>query len=233
MKLNVIFLVCLFFTLGCSAQTKDRGACNPTVINKFLELNELLIHTMADSRITNDCTIAAFARDIKREGNHKEGLEAKGKLERIRAFRVQMTMSLEDIKANIKLNVMGGQDPRTGLLVNPAEETKLELLMIGVGKKGLGWKLQEALKNFTVEVAKIADIDPKELPLLAEDNERNPLYKHDPIQRNKHFVQANFGQTPAAAALVVLTHEQNEILRTESIVMRKIIDDMRNSQRKK
>ncbi len=233
MKLNVILFLCLFFTLGCSAQTKDSGTYS-FAITKFLELNELLIYTQLDFRLANDCTIAAFARDIKREGNHKEGLEVIAKLEKIRAFRIQMTVSLEDIKINIKQNIMGGLNPETGLLINPAEEAKLETLMFGTGKgDGLGYKLEKALRNFTKEIARIADMNERDLPPLAEDNVRNPLYKNDNIKRNMNFSQANFGQTPAAAALAIITHKQNEVLRTESIVIRKIIDNLRNFQTKK
>ena len=230
-KLNVILFVCLFFTLGCSAQTKDSGTY-PTAITKFLELNEMLIYTQLDVSLANDCTIAAFARDIKREGSHKEGLVAMEKLQRIRARARGLLLNLEEIKSKIKVDIIG-ISPRTGTLVNPAEEAKLEILMIGVGKEGLGWKLHKELNIFTQEVAKIADINVRDLPQLVEGNERNPLYRNDRIRYTMHFVQANFAQTPAAAALTIITHKQNEVLRTESIAIRKIIDDLRNSQTKK
>ncbi len=232
MKLNIILFVCLFFTFGCSAQTKDSGTY-PTVINKFLELNVMLEHTQFDLRLTSDCTVAAFARDIKKEGNHKEGVEAMAKLQNVMAEYITLVRSLDDIKDKIRKDVMGGPDIRTGILINAAEETKLEILMIGVNKEGLGWKMEKALKNFTEKVARIADINERALPQLAEGNRKNPLYRNDVILSKKDFVHANFGQTPAAAALAIITHKQNEVLRTESIVIRKIIDDMRNSQTKK
>ena len=232
MKLNIILFVCLFFTLGCSAQTKDSGTY-PTAITKFLELNELLLQTQFDLQLTSDCTMTASIRHIKKESNHKEGLEAMTKIMSIRNESITLVRSLDGIKEKIKKEVMGGIDIRTGVLINPAEEVKLEILMVGVGKEGLGYKLEKALKGFTQEVAKIADMKERDLPQLAEGNERNPLYRNDRIRYTMNFMQANFAQTPAAAALAIITHKQNEVLRTESIVMRKIIDDLKNSHTKK
>ncbi len=193
-----------------------------SIINKFLELNEALIHTQIDAKLTNDCTMSAFAREVKQEGNKPEGIAAMAKAEKVRAERIRMVEELEVLKTKIKKDVAGGLDPKTGLLVNPAEETKLEILMVGANKSGLGWKLETSLKDFTKKVAGIADMKEDVLPQLAEDNSKNPLYKNDGAQRNKKFAEANFAQTPAAAALAVLTHRQSEILRTEGIILKKL-----------
>ena len=195
-----------------------------SIINKFLELNEALIHTQSDARLTNDCTMAAFAREVKQEGNKKEGLEAMEKAQKVLAEGKKTIQYLEDLKEKIKKEVAGGLDPKTGQLVNPAEENKLQVMMLGPGetKSGVGYTLKSTLEKYTESVAGTSGINKKDLPQLAEGNANNPLYKGDRIQSGKDFVQANFAQTPAAAALAVLTHRQSEILRTEGIILKKL-----------
>ncbi len=195
-----------------------------SIINKFLELNEALIHTQTDARLTNDCTMAAFAREVKQEGNKKEGIDAMEKALKVIAEGKKVVKELGDLKEKIKKEVAGGIDPKTGQLVNPAEENKLEIMMLGPGesKSGIGYKLKTTLDRYTESVASISGMNKKDLPQLAEGNENNPLYTDDRIQRGKDFAKANFAQTPAAAALAVLTHRQSEILRTEGIILKKL-----------
>ena len=192
-----------------------------SIINKFLELNEALIHTQSDAKMTNDCTMAAFRREVKQEGNKKEGVLAMEKADKVREEGKKVIDELQALKEKIRKEV-AGIDPVTGLLVNAAEETKLEVMMVGAGTTGLGWQLEKTLKGYTSKVAEVSGIPDKDLPQLADGNSNNPLYKDDMIQRNKKFAEANFAQTPAAAALAVLTHRQSEILRTEGIILKKL-----------
>ena len=194
-----------------------------TIINKFLELNSALEHTQSDARTTNDCTMAAFAREVKQEGNKKEGIAAMEKAQNVLAEGKKAIQMLQELKDKIKKDVIG-INPENGSLVNPAEETKLEVMMVGAegSKSGVGYKLMEQLNAYTQSVSKVSGISVKDLPQLAEDNSKNPLYTGDPINSRKDFVQANFGQTPAAAALAVITHRQSEILRTEGIILKKL-----------
>ena len=192
-----------------------------SIINKFLELNEALIHSQEDAKRTNEATMKAFRKQVQEEGNKKEGVAAMKKADEVREQSAKMIKVLQDLKERVRKEV-AGVDPLTGLLVNAAEETKLEILMVGANESGLGWKLEKDLKEYTASVSKTSGVSLDQLPVLAESNEKNELYKNDPIQRNKKFADANFAQTPAAAALAVLTHRQSEVLRTEGIILKKL-----------
>ncbi len=226
MKLSLIPLSVLLFICmcACQQQPKNNSFYGSSSAEKFAELNEMLTQSLQDNDLNSDCTIVDVTKKIKRKANNRDGLEAIGKLEQMRAERKILITSLEEIKGKIRKDV-AGFDPRTGLLINPMEEIKLESLMIGVSKEGLGWKLEQNLKNFTQRIAEISGVGKNSLPFLVSEN-ISLLCQNDHILRNKHFVEALFSQTPAVAALVIITHKQNEILRTESIAIQKIANDI-------
>ncbi|NJO01209.1 MAG: gliding motility protein GldM [Bacteroidia bacterium] len=205
-----------------------------SIVDKFVFLNQSLEYSLQRSRSASESALEALRKKVSEEGNPSEGLKAIRQAEALRKETAQIIGYIDRIKRNLIEQAGGGIDPKTGSVKNPKEETKVETYMIGSENtnSGMAYHLEKKLNEYVAylyrEFAHLGykkPASPKEegaFPPLAPDNQNNPLFKSDPIQRNKDFAQANFGQTPVVAALAVLTQKQSEIVRYEQEVLKKM-----------
>ncbi len=198
-----------------------------SIIDKFIFLNASLEHALEGARKGSENALTALKKDVEKQGNSSEGLKKIKHAEKLKQKTAELIGEIDKIKKRLTNEAGGGIDPHTNAIKDAKEETKVEILMLGATKNGVGYDLKTKLDTYTN--ALMNDVDFKEYGLtkddispLAEGNEKNPIYQHDPIQRSKNFAEANFGQTPVVAALAVLTQKQTDIIRYEQALLKKI-----------
>jgi gliding motility-associated protein GldM len=190
-----------------------------SIIDKFLFLNDALEVTQADSKTANDSAFAALEREVAETG--PKAKPALDKAKEIRANAKDLLEKIAKLKEELIAGPGGGIDKETGKMVNPKEETKVEITMVGANKTGKGYQLEKDLNAFVAFLNEKVKFDTPLEP-LAKGNADKPIYKNDQFNRNKDYAQANFGQTPVAAALAVLTHAQSEVLRYEALALKQL-----------
>ena len=207
-----------------------------SIIDKFIFLNSSLEHSLEAQKDASAGALKALKAKVEKEGNSAEGLKAVNRAEKLKKTTSVLIGDIDKIKRQLIKEAGGGTDEKTGSVKNPKEETKVEVMMIGDKEDGLAYDLGKKLNGFVDNLYReYADLDfdkPKNkdamfqgegtFPYLAIPNKYNELYQNDPVQRDKDFANANFGQTPVVAALAVLTQKQTEILRYEQEVLKKL-----------
>lgn len=200
-----------------------------SIMDKFIFLNASLEHSLEASKDASEAAISALQAKVKKEGNSRQGLQSIKRAQDLKKETTRILDEINKVKTELIQKAGGGIDPKTGAVKNPKEETKVETMMIGPenSKSGKAYTLKKTLDGYVEYLYKTySDLGFKKgdglfLP-LAEGNKDNPLYKRDPIQRNKDFAQAGFQNTPVVAALALLTQKQNEVIRYEQEVLKKL-----------
>ncbi len=196
-----------------------------TIIDKFIFLNRSLEQALVAARGASSGALDALKKQVEKEGSD-EGRAAVRRAEELKKKTSEIITYIDKIKQEL-IKRSGGLD-ESGKILNPSEEEKVAIYLIGSGnQKGVGYDLKDRLDKFVEDLYKEYkdlkfDKKTNDFPSLAEGNENNPLYKNDPIQRGKDFANANFGQTPVVAAQAVLTQKQNEIVRYEQEVLKRL-----------
>lgn len=206
-----------------------------SIVDKFVFLNQSLEHSLDGAEMASTNALKALREKVDKEGGTADGLALVKRAEALKQRTAKLTGYIDQIKNKLIEEAGGGIDKKTGSVKNPKEETKVETYMIGgeETRSGEAYKLEKELNAYVEylydefkdlkDVKKPANMENEGLfPSLAISNENNPLYKNDAVQRNKDFAQANFGQTPVVAALAVLTQKQNEIIRYEQEVLKRL-----------
>ncbi len=206
-----------------------------SIVDKFVFLNASLERSLDAARGASESALDNLKNKVKKGGNDAKGLEAIKRAEELKKETAKIIGEIDQIKKRLVDEAGGGRDKKTGQIKNPKEETKVETYMIATQEKGKGYELEGKLNGFVnylyKEYGDLGFEKPKSeeamakggpFPLLAVGNQYNPLYKNDPIQREKDFAEANFGQTPVVAALAVLTQKQTEIIRYEQEILKEL-----------
>lgn len=181
---------------------------------------------MEAARDASEAALVALKKKVEKEGNSPEGQASIKRAEELKKETHQILAYIKKLKEDLFNQVGGGADPHTGAVKNAKEETGVETMMIGVGRNGKGYELKRKLDTYVNYLNdKFKDLfegNAKRFEMLAKGNSDIPMYKHDPLQRDKDFAQANFGQTPVVAALAILTQRQSEVIRYEQEVLKKL-----------
>jgi gliding motility-associated protein GldM len=196
-----------------------------SIMDKFIFLNQSLEHSLLGAKDASEQALAALKKKVEKEGSSPEGLQSIKRAEELKKETARIIGELDKIKKLLEDNAGGGRDPKTQAVRDPKEETKVEGIMIGPEgtKNGKGYDLEKKLNGYVDYLAKeFKDLGLPNFEKLAKGNKDVPFYANDPIQRDKDFAQANFGQTPVVAALAILTQKQSEIIRYEQEVLKKL-----------
>ncbi|TAE19365.1 MAG: gliding motility protein GldM [Bacteroidetes bacterium] len=197
-----------------------------SIMDKFIFLNQSLEHSMEAARDASEAALVALKKKVDKEGNSPEGQQSIKRAEELKRETSKIIGEIEKIKKDLFTQVGGGPDPHTGAVKNAKEETGVETMMIGVNRNGKGYDLKRKLDAYVSylndKFKDLFDGNAKRFEMLAKGNADIQMYKHDPLQRDKDFAQANFGQTPVVAALAILTQRQSEVIRYEQEVLKKL-----------
>ncbi|TAE75938.1 MAG: gliding motility protein GldM [Bacteroidetes bacterium] len=204
-----------------------------SIIDKFIFLNDSLERALGFSRQASENALKKFEEKVKKEGNSADGQRAIKRAHELKQKTSDLISYIDKLKTRLEKEAGGGREH--GVIKDPKEETKVELIMLGATKNGEGYTLGKKLDAYTTALAsEYADLglSKNDFPSLAMGNEKNKIYEHDQIQKNKGFAEANFGQTPVVAAMAVLTQKQNEIIRYEQEVLKKLVSGDMSSELK-
>lgn len=197
---------------------------NSTILDKFLFIDATLQAAKEAAKQVNEGAVVAIEKKAE-ENPEAKAKQALAKAKEVRQKTKEILDYLQDVRQRLINEAGGGIDPETKRVKTPAEETKVEGLMVGAGdsKNGLGYEVQKKLDEYVNYLNSLKVLD-RSLNSLTLSNRENPLtrelYKAEPIELNKDWVQANFQRTPVAAALAVLSQRENEVLRYESEVLK-------------
>ncbi len=195
-----------------------------TIIDKFIFLNRSLEDALVAASDASTNALETLKKKVGKEGSD-EGRTAVKRAEELKKKTAEMITYIDNIKRELIKESGGMLD---GKIKNPSEEEKVAIYLVGSGnKKGKGYELGDRLNKFVDDLYKEYgdlgfDKKSNNFPLLAVGNANNPLYKSDPIQRGKDFPNASFAQTPVVAAQALLTQKQNEIVRYEQEILKKL-----------
>jgi gliding motility-associated protein GldM len=182
------------------------------VILKFQSLNDSLERSYEDLEKKNFKKLATIEAVVNQRGNKPNEVAIKKSAKEVNTRSQEMIKYIEGIKKDL-IQQTGGYDD-DGNLKGAKEETEVEVMMIGSdASKGKGYELKNKLNAYVEYINKVS---PVQYAKLALDASEDPLFMNHPDQKNKDFAQLNFGQTPLAAGLAVLSEFESRITTMES-----------------
>jgi gliding motility-associated protein GldM len=192
------------------------------VIFKFLSLNESLENTSDSQGKNNRETLGNIAETVKLRGNRAREVKFRDDANGVSKHTGEIITYIDQIKKQL-INETGGYD-EDGNLKGAKEETQVEVLMIGADpSKGKGYELKAKLNQY-VEYINLHS--PIQYTKLALDAKEDPLFMNSPDQKNKDFAQLNFGQTPLAAGLAILSEFEARVRMMESRTLNALADSI-------
>jgi gliding motility-associated protein GldM len=192
------------------------------VIFKFLALNESLESSSDSQGKNNREKLGSIAETVKNRGNAARDVKFRDAANGVSEHTVQIISYIDEIKKQL-IAQTGGYD-EDGNLKGAKEETEVEVLMIGADpSKGKGYELKTRLNQY---VEYINRLSPVQYSKLALDAKEDPLFMNNPDQKNKDFAQLNFGQTPLAAGLAILSEFEARVRMMESTTLNALADSI-------
>lgn len=175
---------------------------NEQIDEENLELEKLIEKTVAENGYKpSDKAVLDKAIEVRKEAH-----EIKVYIDDIRDQIVKATGGLEE----------------DGSWKGAKEETAVEVLMIGPGKKGKGYEMQSKINAFCdyLNSLKLKEGEGPNAKIrvfekIAKDAKEDPRITSKE-QKNKDFAELSFGQTPMCAAMAVMSVLESEVLKYES-----------------
>jgi gliding motility-associated protein GldM len=184
------------------------------IIFKFQSLNESLEHTVKESAGWNNLKLASISDEVVLRGNRKEEVTLVNSAREISTHSSELIKHIEKLKKEL-IQESGGYDDE-GNLKGAKEETKVEVIMIGANKSGKGYELKKKLLDYEKLMSMRSST---KFSSLALDGKDDPMFKNNNDQKNKDFVELNFGQTPLVASLAILSELQSRISTMEATTL--------------
>jgi gliding motility-associated protein GldM len=185
------------------------------IIEKFILLNNSLELSSGAANKINQETVLRIKAAVEKSGNRAADVAVIKQADDVRKASADVINEINTLKQQIVQEAGGGLNEQGGIK-NPAEEEKVANMMIGGTNNGKAYALKQRLNGY---VQTLNTFSPQAFQPLALDANQDPVAKNNPDQRNKDFAQLNFGQTPVAAALAVLSQKQTDIRRMEGEVL--------------
>lgn len=184
------------------------------LIYKFQSLNESLEHTVKETTGWNTKKLTGIADEVKVRGSRADEVQLVAAAQKVSKESKAMLNYIEDLK-NELIKESGGYE-EDGSLKGAKEETKIEVIMIGANKTGKGYELRKKLDEYVKFMNQNSVI---QFSPLALDAREDPLFRNNDEQKNKDFVELNFGQTPLVAGLAILSEIQSRIATMEATML--------------
>jgi gliding motility-associated protein GldM len=186
-----------------------------TIIEKFIVLNDNMEQTVALHTGYNADKLADIKSSVEKRGNKPNEVKLARRSGQLHKQTQALIGYMETLKKEL-IEQAGGRDDE-GKLKAANEETAVEVYMLGSDlQKGKAYELKARLNDYVVQLNTNFK---KSYGLMAPDGKDHSLYKNNPEHRNKDFAQLNFGQTPLAAALAVISEIETKVLTTEHTVL--------------
>jgi gliding motility-associated protein GldM len=192
------------------------------VIFKFLALNESLENSSDSQGINNREKLSNIVETVKQRGNKAREINFRDAANGVSTHTGEIITYIDKIKKQL-IAETGGFD-EDGNLKGAKEETQVEVLMIGSGpSNGKGYELKNKLNQYVEYINRLSTIQYSNLALDAKED---PLFMNSSDQKNKDFAQLNFGQTPLAAGLAILSEFEARVRMMESRTLTALADSI-------
>jgi gliding motility-associated protein GldM len=192
------------------------------IIQKFIQLDESLMFLNTQTKTENDAVITRITKSVEEDKKYAPVLT---RAQEVRKQTASIVAEMKKVREHLIL-VTGGREDEDGKkgYKGGKEEEKVAIEMLGVSKNGMGYELKKKLNaygSFLHEQGKkMSAGNEVEVPaLLARDGKEHDLFKNDPEQKNKDYVELSFAHTPLVAALAVLSQQESELLKYEAEVL--------------
>jgi gliding motility-associated protein GldM len=183
-----------------------------TIIEKFIALNDNMEQTVALHTGYNADKLEGIKKSVVQRGNKAEEVSMASHSSKLHKETMELITYMESLKKNL-IEEAGGKDEE-GKLKGANEETAVEVYMLGSDlQKGKAYELKARLNDYVKQVNLNFK---KSYGLMAPDGRESELYKNSAEHRNKDFAQLNFGQTPLAAALAVISEIETKVVAIEN-----------------
>ncbi|MDB5257819.1 MAG: protein involved in gliding motility GldM, partial [Chitinophagaceae bacterium] len=186
-----------------------------TIIEKFIALNDNMEQTVTLNSGYNAEKLVNIKSSVEKRGNKAAEVKLAQQSGQLHKQTVDLIRYMEELKKEL-IQEAGGTDEE-GKLKGANEETAVEVYMLGSDlKKGKAYELKARLNDYVKSVNREFD---KSYGLMAPDAKDHNLYKNSAEHKNKDFAQLNFGQTPLAAALAVISEIETKVLAAETTIL--------------
>lgn len=205
---KMVGIMYLVLTAMLALQVKN------TVLDKFIDIDESLQHSVLESRIDNQKIINGMRNAIEKRGNKAGDQEVLERAEEIIEETSRVMTAVNELRSEI-IEVSGGYNEE-GNYENVEEEEAIMNLVLGNAdsKSGKGYELEQLLNDYIEKVNSYDDsISVEKIALSASEIDR---YQSVDGQHTKDFAHINFEETPMVAALAVLSDIQNKLARAEN-----------------
>lgn len=193
-----------------------------TIIEKFIALNDNMEQTVTLNTSYNINKVQNIKQSVVERGNVEREVKLAAQTEKLHQETTLLLSYMDSLKKKL-IEDAGGRDEK-GNLKGANEETAVEVYMLGSDlQKGKAYELKARLGDYISSVNKQFG---KAYPIMAPDGIENNLYKHNPEHKNKDFAQLNFGQTPLAAALAVLSEIETKIVAIENDILVQVANEV-------
>jgi gliding motility-associated protein GldM len=186
-----------------------------TIIEKFIALNDNMEQTVTLNTGYNADKYESIKKSVLQRGSKTEEVKLATQTSKLHKETIDLLSYMESLKKNL-IEKAGGKDEE-GKLKGANEETAVEVYMLGSDmQKGKAYELKARLNDY---VKSVNQDFKKSYGLMAPDGRDNNLYKQSAEHKNKDFAQLNFGQTPLAAALAVISEIETKVVATENALL--------------
>lgn len=189
------------------------------VLEKFIFINGTLEELVQENIQQNANTITGIQSTVQEKGNRPADVKALDKAKEVRKLTTELLSNMENLKKQM-IQITGGTDPKTGKLMGSQDYDKVANMML---QSPTGKEFEKELDQY---VAKLNEIAGTNFPQLTKDAQDIQIFKDDPNQKTKDFLQITFEATPTAAGLASVTQLQAEALELENSALQKIAEQV-------
>jgi gliding motility-associated protein GldM len=190
------------------------------VLDKFIFIDQALQQSTKVTQNTNQNIFEGITTAVTESGSRPKDVAVLDKAKQISKRTGEMMHELEDVRIQLT-DKTGGIDPETGRLKAEKDYDKLMLYMIGdatKGTKGRGYDLADKLNAYVDELNTLTD-DSVGIERIARPASEQELFKNDPDQMKKDWVQLNFDHTPTVAAMTIISEFEQEVAQRQGTAM--------------
>lgn len=202
-----------------------------SIMEKFAFLNNGMEQARDIAVTRNEGQISSIESIVNERGKKEKEVNIVNEAKEIRKRTAELLVYIEQIKVDI-INKTGGLNadklqakvsipvdmkaPK-GMIPGAGDRDAVMVMLIGPDpKKGKGMELKSKIDDY---IKYINEHSKTPHETFALDGKDDPMAKSNPEQAAKNFAELNFEETPAIAALAVLSQMQQKITKFESEVL--------------
>lgn len=193
------------------------------VLEKFIFMDVSLERMASDYEVKNNQTVANVDAKVKERNSLPEEVAILNVAKEVREKTNSAISDLRQLKDKM-VEITGGRDPETNALIGEKDYDKVSTMML---QQGRGKELEKMLNDyakFLIEKTGASNSDKFEP--LAKDAKDIPLFAKDPNQKDKHFEELYFENTPTGAGMATVSYLETEVLNYERKALKILADSV-------